>query len=159
VTVPAGGSASVNVTLTAPTAPSRSTYGGYLMATPQGDGLALRVPYVGVVDYQAENAHLPAAMLRLSGGKFTGVTDGAVFNLTSGEQPLVLFLLDHPARTLSAESLRGSGRRRWSAREGLAPNIQGRLPGRTRSTSSPSMARLRTAICSIRCRPVATWSS
>jgi subtilisin family serine protease len=104
VTVPAGGSASVNVTITAPATPSMYTYGGYLVATPEGGGFTLRVPYMGVVDYQAVNvlglrgSNFP----RLTHGDLTAVTDGAVFNLTNGDLPTIVLQLDHPTRTLSA---------------------------------------------------------
>jgi subtilisin family serine protease len=53
VTVPAGGSASVNVTFVPPTGPGTSTYGGYVRFTPQGGGQEYRVPYAGFDgDYQ-----------------------------------------------------------------------------------------------------------
>src|SRR5262249_19979577 len=104
-TVPAGGSATVNVTITPPMTPSLYTYGGYLRASPEGGGLALRVPYMGTVDYQAVNV----LGLRANGfprlthpGNIAPVTDGAVFNLSAGDLPTILYQLDHPTRTLSA---------------------------------------------------------
>ena len=55
VTVPAGGSATVNVTITANAGlPDRSQYGGYVKFTPVGGGQAYTVPYGGFKgDYQS----------------------------------------------------------------------------------------------------------
>jgi len=93
------------VTITPPMTPSLYTYGGYLVASPEGGGLALRVPYMGTVDYQAVNV----LGLRANGfprlthpGNIAPVTDGAVFNLSAGDLPTILYQLDHPTRTLSA---------------------------------------------------------
>jgi hypothetical protein len=55
VTVPARGQATFRVTL-APSAllPDRSLYGGYVVLSPRGGGITLRVPYVGFKgDYQS----------------------------------------------------------------------------------------------------------
>jgi subtilisin family serine protease len=53
VTVPAGGTATTNVTIYPPTGPDLGTYGGYIVFTPQGGGQMYRVPYAGFVgDYQ-----------------------------------------------------------------------------------------------------------
>jgi subtilisin family serine protease len=53
VTVPAGGTTSVDVTFIPPTGPGLSTYGGYIAFTPQGGGQQYRVPYAGFDgDYQ-----------------------------------------------------------------------------------------------------------
>ena len=56
VAVPAGGTASVNVTIPRPDAGAtlKRLYGGYIRFTPQGGGQVLRVPYAGLgMDYQA----------------------------------------------------------------------------------------------------------
>jgi hypothetical protein len=55
VTVPAGGSATVDVTITAPASlQNRGMYGGYVVLTPQGGGETYRVPYAGLNgDYQS----------------------------------------------------------------------------------------------------------
>ena len=67
VTVPAGGSAAVNVNIQAGAWRDKSLYGGYVVLTPRGGGVTLRVPYVGFFgDYQslpvltAANCGLPA---------------------------------------------------------------------------------------------------
>ncbi len=63
VTVPAGGSATVDVTITAdPTLPDKSMYGGYVVFTPQGGGQVFRVPYAGFKgDYQSIQVMTPTA--------------------------------------------------------------------------------------------------
>ena len=55
ITVPAGGTATVNVTIGANAGlRDKSLYGGYMVLTPQGGGTVLRVPYVGFFgDYQS----------------------------------------------------------------------------------------------------------
>jgi minor extracellular serine protease Vpr len=55
VTVPAGGSATVDVTVEAnPGLADRSMYGGYIVFTPQDGGQTFRVPYAGFKgDYQS----------------------------------------------------------------------------------------------------------
>jgi hypothetical protein len=53
VTVPAGATAAVDVTITPATEPTSGQYGGYLAFTPQGGGRVYRVPFAGFVgDYQ-----------------------------------------------------------------------------------------------------------
>jgi hypothetical protein len=57
VTVAAGGSATINVTVNATALPEKALYGGYVVLTPAGGGAALRVPYLGFRgDYQAIQA-------------------------------------------------------------------------------------------------------
>jgi minor extracellular serine protease Vpr len=55
ITVPAGGTATLNVTIAANAGlRGKSLYGGYVVLTPQGGGTVLRVPYVGFFgDYQS----------------------------------------------------------------------------------------------------------
>lgn len=53
VLVPAGGSATVDVTFVPPTGPGHSTYGGYIAFDPQDGGQSFTVPYAGFDgDYQ-----------------------------------------------------------------------------------------------------------
>jgi minor extracellular serine protease Vpr len=112
ITVPAGGSASVNATITAPAIPSLFNYGGYLVATPVGGALPVRVPYMGLSgNYQDLNvlSARSSGFPRLTHGDIVPVTDGAVFNLTSGDFPTILFQLDSSTRNLSAEVYAVSG--------------------------------------------------
>ena len=53
VTVPAGGTASVDVTFYPATSPDLGTFGGYIVMEPQGGGQSYSVPYAGFIgDYQ-----------------------------------------------------------------------------------------------------------
>lgn len=120
VTVPAGGTATVDVTVTAnPALADRAQYGGYIVLTPQGGGQAYRVPYAGFKgNYQsiqvlaATPCGLPA--LAKSGGStacgagvtlagFTKQPTGGSYTLAGGDIPYVLVHLDHQARRLRAE--------------------------------------------------------
>jgi minor extracellular serine protease Vpr len=112
VNVPAGGSATVDVTITAPAVASNYVYGGYIVATPSGGGNPLRVPYMGVTgNYQdvkvlgtAGAAGLPL-LARVTGGTtITPVGNGAVFTMADADHiPYILYQLAHAARTLKAE--------------------------------------------------------
>ena len=61
--MPAGGTATVNVTITPERGPAdRSKYGGYVVLTPEGGGQALRVPFAGFKgDYQSVQVLVPTA--------------------------------------------------------------------------------------------------
>jgi hypothetical protein len=102
VTVPAGGTAAVNVTITAPTSANLYTYGGYLVATPQLGGIPLRVPYMGVTgDYQAVTV---LSLSRLTRGDLTALGDGTVFTMADAANiPYIVFHLAHAARTLRVD--------------------------------------------------------
>jgi len=68
VTVPAGGSAYVDATITPATGPTNGQYGGYIVFEPQGGGQVYRVPFAGFVgDYQGivvlANATFPTGPL------------------------------------------------------------------------------------------------
>jgi subtilisin family serine protease len=53
VTVPAGGTATVDVTFYPATSPDLGTFGGYIVLVPQGGGQSYSVPYAGFIgDYQ-----------------------------------------------------------------------------------------------------------
>ena len=121
VTVPAGGTATVNVTIT-PNAGLRDKglYGGYVVLTPQGSGVPLRVPYVGFVgDYQslpvltAANCGMPA-VFRIKAGASdaclgSGIlrlgAAGASFTLQGSDIPILLFHLNHQVRRLNVQVL------------------------------------------------------
>jgi minor extracellular serine protease Vpr len=109
VTVPAGGSTTLNVTVTAnPALPDRSQYGGYIVAT--GDnGSVLRVPYAGFKgDYQSIVALTSAGfglpwLASLSDGFFFNEPDGATFSMIGDDIAYVLFHLDHQVQRLTLE--------------------------------------------------------
>jgi subtilisin family serine protease len=122
VVVPAGGSASVDVTITANAGlPALSQYGGYIVLTPQGGGQTYRVPYAGLTgDYQTKQVLVPTAAgfpligratacIRIVdgeciGGTYTIPPVGYVYDLTSVFQaPSILVHLDHQVRRLRVE--------------------------------------------------------
>jgi minor extracellular serine protease Vpr len=107
VTVPAGGSATVDVTITAnPGLPDRSQYGGYLVFTEQEGGAVYRVPYAGFKgDYQSIVAVTPTPfgfpwLASLSGGSYFNQPDGASYTLVDGDVPYILVHLDHQVRRM-----------------------------------------------------------
>ncbi|MCC6556878.1 MAG: S8 family serine peptidase [Polyangiaceae bacterium] len=111
VTVPAGGTATVDVTITADAAlADNSLYGGYLVFTPQGGTNALRVPYAGYKgDYQAIQVLTPAAdgypwLASLSGSTYTSQPNGATFTLQSGDIPYILVHYDHQASKMTLDA-------------------------------------------------------
>jgi minor extracellular serine protease Vpr len=104
VTVPSGGSASFDVTITAnPGLPDRSQYGGYIVIS--GNGETYRVPYAGFKgDYQSILVLNPAAssfgnpILRSS--LTFGESEPVTFNPDDGEVAWILVHLDHQVRRL-----------------------------------------------------------
>ena len=107
ITVPAGGSASVDMTVSVnPAALDTTVFGGYAVFTPQGGGTTLRVPYAGFKgDYQA----LPVltgtkTMARsLGGGSYQPIGAPSTFTMKDGDYPYFLFHLDHFARSLKMD--------------------------------------------------------
>jgi minor extracellular serine protease Vpr len=123
VTVPAGGSAAVNVNIQAGAWRDKSLYGGYVVLTPRGGGVTLGVPYVGFFgDYQSlpvltpTNCALPAVFqIRAGSGDCVGAgisrlgTAGATFTLRGSDIPLLLFHLNHQARRLNIQVFKADG--------------------------------------------------
>jgi len=124
VTVPAGGSAAVNVNIHAGAWRDKSLYGGYVVLTPRGGGVTLRVPYVGFFgDYQslpvltAANCGLPAVFqVRAGSGDAclgAGIsrlgTAGATFTLRGSDFPILLFHLNHQVRKLNIQVFKADG--------------------------------------------------
>jgi minor extracellular serine protease Vpr len=123
VTVSAGGSATVNVTITAPTSlADKGQYGGYIIFTPQGGGQTFRVPYAGFKgNYQSIQVLVPtAAGFPLLGratacinvvegecvlfGSYTVPPAGYVFTMDGVlNQPSFLLHLDHQSRMIRFE--------------------------------------------------------
>jgi minor extracellular serine protease Vpr len=124
VTVPAGGSAAVNVSIQAGAWRDKSLYGGYVVLTPRGGGVTLRVPYVGFFgDYQslpvltAANCGLPAVFQVKAGSADAclgpgisrlGAT-GATFTLRGSDFPILLFHLNHQVRRLNIQVFKADG--------------------------------------------------
>ena len=123
VTVPAGGSATVEVTVTAPAGlADKGVYGGYIAFVPQGDGQAYRVPYAGFKgDYQSIQVLTPTAnnfpwlaqatsCTRFmenecaGGGSFAKREAGAVFTMAGAlSMPFFLAHFDHQSENLTIE--------------------------------------------------------
>jgi subtilisin family serine protease len=120
ITVPAGGTASAEVTITAnPALPDRSQYGGYIVFTPDGGGDTLRVPYAGFKgDYQSIVALAPTSfgfpwLASLVGTSFVNQPGGATYTLVDGDVPYFLVHLDHQVRRLRAEVFAAPSGRAW----------------------------------------------
>jgi hypothetical protein len=116
VTVPAGGTASVDVTIDVAPANDKTVYGGYVTLSRTGE--TLRVPYAGFVgDYQslqilgAGTANLFPTIGRLTGFVsdtdrtlvHTPVAEGATFTMTAGDVPYVLAHFGHQVRLVRVE--------------------------------------------------------
>ncbi len=109
LTVPAGGSASVDVTISEPAGlPDQSIFGGYIVLTPEVNGRALRVPYSGFKgDYQSILVLNPAAskfgnpLLRATPD--LGTSGPITIHPADEETVWILFHLDHQVRRLRLE--------------------------------------------------------
>jgi subtilisin family serine protease len=119
VTVPAGGSASVNVTITAnPGLADLSQYGGYIVFTPQGGGQTYRVPYAGLKgDYQSKAVLTSGGygmpwLSVLYAGSYYQLTDPSdwTFTMQGSDIPFLLVHLDHQSRLLRVEIFDAKGK-------------------------------------------------
>ncbi|HKX56297.1 MAG TPA: S8 family serine peptidase, partial [Xanthomonadales bacterium] len=119
VTVPAGGSAYVDATITVNAGlADLSLYGGYLVFTPQGGGQAYRVPYGGIKgDYQAKQVLVPTANAFPRFGKTTNgttfslaVAPGDSFTMQGLDMPFILVHLDHHSRRFRVEMFDENGK-------------------------------------------------
>jgi minor extracellular serine protease Vpr len=124
ITVPAGGSTAVNVNIQAGAWRDKSLYGGYVVLTPRGGGVTLRVPYVGFFgDYQSlpvltsANCGLPA-VFQIKAGSADGClgpgvsrlgSAGATFTLQGSDFPILLFHLNHQVRRLNIQVFKADG--------------------------------------------------
>ena len=117
LTVPAGGTGSVNVTITANAGlPNKSQYGGYVVLSGD-DGFVSRVPYAGFKgDYQSievlSAAGLPA-LSKLVGGDLVDQPTGATYSMTAGDLPYVKVHLGHQSRRLRLEVFDADTGRAW----------------------------------------------
>jgi minor extracellular serine protease Vpr len=124
ITVPAGGSTAVNVNIQAGAWRDKSLYGGYVVLSPRGGGVTLRVPYVGFFgDYQSlpvltsANCGLPA-VFQINAGSADGClgpgvsrlgSAGATFTLQGSDFPVLLFHLNHQVRRLNIQVFKADG--------------------------------------------------
>lgn len=117
VTVPAGGSASVNATINPATAPVGGQYGGYIVFTPQGGGQTYRVPFAGFIgDYQSKQVltaggfGFPLLGWSPDGVNFGVAGAGDVFTLQGFDMPYFLVHLDHQSRLFRVEIFAQKGK-------------------------------------------------
>ena len=109
VTVPAGGTSTVDVTVYPATGPTFGQYGGYVVFTPQGGGQVYSVPYAGFVgDYQGITVLEPTPfgfpwLAKLIGGFYFNQPGGATYTLAGGDVPYFLVHLEHQPRLLRME--------------------------------------------------------
>jgi hypothetical protein len=112
VTVAAGTSAPVSVTITAnPSLANGSMYGGYIVIS-GSDGSVLRVPYAGYKgDYQARQVltpggyGFPALAWSPDGVNFGFADAGDIFTMEAEDVPYVLVHLDHQSDTFMLEAI------------------------------------------------------
>jgi minor extracellular serine protease Vpr len=111
ITVPAGGSATVNVTIDANAGlANRALYGGYVVLTPEGGGAAYRVPYAGLKgDYQSTPILTPTAngfpwLAKSAGGNLTKQANGATFTMANGDIAYFPIHFDHMPRKVLVEA-------------------------------------------------------
>ncbi|HVF62759.1 MAG TPA: S8 family serine peptidase [Casimicrobiaceae bacterium] len=120
VVVPAGGSASVDVTITANAGlADKSQYGGYIVLTPVGGGQIYRVPYAGFKgDYQTIQVLTPTPagfpwLAKLVGPSFFNQPGGATYTLVSDDVPFFLVHFDHQSRMFRAEVFDANTGKAW----------------------------------------------
>ena len=120
VTVPAGASATVSVTITAnPGLPDDSLFGGYIVVTPKPGGEAIHVPYAGLKgNYQSIQVLTPTPngfpwLAKLSGTNLVNRPSGASYTLQGGDIPYFLIHLDHQARSMKMEVFDANTGRAW----------------------------------------------
>lgn len=108
VTVPAGGTATVNATIYPPTGPDLGTYGGYIVLTPQDGGQTYCVPYAGFVgDYQA----LPVLTANPHG--LPWLIGGPTYTMEDGSYPEFWVNLGHQVRKLRMEVFDDNTGKAW----------------------------------------------
>lgn len=108
VTVPAGGVATVDVTITPdPQAqlPQGALFGGYLVFTAQAGGRTLSVPYVGFRgDYQLIQAVTSVNLTKYVNPNYVPQPNGAKFTMKSGDIPYVTAHLNHQVTQLKVDA-------------------------------------------------------
>ena len=122
ITVPAGGSATFDVTIDANAAlANRGIYGGYVVLTPQGGGAIYRVPFSGMKgDYQTTQVLTPTsngfpwlAQLNAAGTSYLNRPTGATYTMAGSDIPYFLLHLDHLSRRIRLEAFDAVTGKSW----------------------------------------------
>lgn len=120
VTVPAGGTATVNVTITAPIAlADKGVYGGYIVITPQGGGQDVKVPYAGFKgDYQSIQVLVPTVnnfpwLARRVGANYVQAAANPVYTLAGTDIPFITVHFDHQVRDVKVEVIDAISGKSW----------------------------------------------
>jgi hypothetical protein len=109
VTVPAGGTVSIQATIYPATGPTYGQYGGYIIFTAQESGEVYGVPFAGFVgDYQGIQVLAPTTngfpwLAKLIGSNYTNQSSGGTFTMVGTDIPYFLIHLDHQSRLLRME--------------------------------------------------------
>lgn len=130
VRVPAGGSATLGVTIRAnPALADGSLFGGYLVFTPEGRAAddALRVPYAGFKgDYQSVPVlltgidHAAPWLGQQLGPHLVPRPSGAKYTLEDGDFPVVVTHLDHGVERLTMDVFEATTMKPWGRAVSLA---------------------------------------
>ena len=120
VTVPAGGSATVDATITPATSPANGQYGGYIVLTDAGTGDVLRVPFAGFVgDYQGIQVLTPTAngfpwlAKTTNGSSFSNNAAGVPYTMVGFDIPFFAVHLDHQSRRMRLEVFDAASGKAW----------------------------------------------
>ncbi|MBW3550839.1 MAG: S8 family serine peptidase [Proteobacteria bacterium] len=119
LTLQAGASASVGVTITPATGPIGGQYGGYLVFTPDDGSATLRVPFAGYVgDYQARQVLAPTPngfpwLAQLDGGSYFNRPDGATYSMVGNDIPFFLIHFDHQSRRVRMDVVDADSGKSW----------------------------------------------
>ncbi len=111
ITVPAGGTAALDATITANSGlQDKSLYGGYIEFTPQATPLTsvqtLRIPYSGFKgDYQSIQVLTPTIYGLPQLLKSTGANPTGAFTLQAGDIPYVFAHFNHQSRLVRMEAI------------------------------------------------------
>jgi subtilisin family serine protease len=118
VLVPAGGKATVDVTIGADaTLADRSQYGGYIVIS--GGGQTYRVPYAGLKgDYQSFTVLTPTTngfpwLAQLIGNLYYNRPDGGTYTMVGTDVPFFLLHMDHQSRLMRMEVFDANTGKSW----------------------------------------------
>ena len=108
LTIPAGGTKNVKVTIYPPTGPDLGVYGGYIVFTPQDAGQEYRVPYAGFVgDYQA------LSILDANPFDLPWLMGGPTYSMVGSDIPEFWVNFGHQARMMRMEVFDANTGKAW----------------------------------------------